>query len=153
MGQIEGLSESKFAMWRGVIFMIHADNVVTPQEISFINDCLKDTELSPLQLFIIAEDLKNPKNPQEIFDQITNPEDKKNFFKLARAVSWCDGDFAKQERHIIDVLESQYFGEENLSCLEQSREGLQEVELHQAQWSFKKTNFQNFLNFFNIVTT
>ncbi len=143
MEEQEGISESRFYMWRGVVVMIHADNLVAPQELSFINDYIKDMNLSPEQLETIFDDLKNPQNPHEIFSQITDEQDKKDFFALARAVAWCDGNFVKQEERIIEMFKEQSFIGENLSYLEESREMMNEVELNRNQWSFKTDNSKN----------
>lgn len=147
MTEKEGVSESRFYMWRGVVVMIHADNMVTPQELSFINDYIKDMNLSQEQLDIIHDDLKNPQDTFEIFTKITDEEDKKDFFALARAVAWCDGNFVKQEERIIKLFEEQKLSDENLSYLEGSRDMMNEIELNQNQWEFQADEKRSIFDF------
>jgi len=89
------LPQSRFTMWRAVIAMVHADGVVTPHELSFINDNIKGLSLSEAQLNMIAEDLQIPQDTYDMYAQITKDEDKRDFFVFARALSWSDGEAAK----------------------------------------------------------
>mgnify|MGYP005690871471 CR=1 FL=1 len=99
------LPDRRFYMWRAVLAMIHADGVVTPHEVSFVNEQVRDVGFSQAQLYILSQDFKIPQDGYMMFAKITEEEDQYDFFVLARAVSWCDGDFARQEEHILDVLE------------------------------------------------
>lgn len=146
----EGLNESQFFMWRAVVAMAHADGVVTPHELSFINDYLKDMHLSKTQMTIIGLDLKNNQDVYEMFSGITDRQDQKDFFALARALSWCDGDFDAQEKHIIQTLEALHMNEEVRDVLEESRD---EVELSRNQWVFKAERNKSFFGFLDKIRT
>lgn len=145
----EGLNDSRFYMWRAVVAMAHADGVVTPHEMAFINDYIKDMSLSAQQLEIIGQDLHTPQDTYEMFAHISDLQDKRDFFALARALSWCDGDYDEQEKHIIDCLEESHIDNENRNLLEESREIINEVELCQNQWKFKTERSENLLGFLN----
>lgn len=145
----EGVSESRFYMWRAVVAMVHADGVVTPHEVAFVNDYINDINLSPEQMKMIGGDLQTPQDVYEMYAHITERQDKKDFFALARALSWCDGDYDGQEKHIIEVLEESHMNDENRNLLEESREILNEVELCQNQWKFKTERSRNLLGFLN----
>lgn len=129
------LPQSRFTMWRAVIAMVHADGVVTPHELSFINDNIKGLSLSEAQLNMIAEDLQIPQDTYDMYAQITKDEDKRDFFVFARALSWSDGDFDCQEKAILNNLEKIQSNEETMSLLGRSREVVQEIELKQGQWN------------------
>lgn len=145
----EGLSESRFYMWRAVVAMVHADGVVTPHEVSFVNDYIHDVGLSKEQLEMIAQDLQTPQDVYDMYAHIDSKDDKTDFFALARALSWCDGDYDDQEQLIIDRLEEIHMDDESRDLLAESREILNEVELCQNQWKFKSERSEKLLGFLN----
>ncbi|MAZ76579.1 MAG: hypothetical protein CMH31_04670 [Micavibrio sp.] len=134
---VRAMNASRFAMWRAVIAMVHADDIVTPHEVSFVNNQVKDLEFSDNQLKQMSDDFKTPQDVYAMFAQIETKQDKRDFFMLARALSWCDGNLAEQEAHIIAVLESQELANEDRTLLEESREAMKEVELSGEQWICK----------------
>ena len=143
----EGITESRLYMWRAVVAMVHADGVVTPHEVSFINDYIHDMQLSHVQLEMIGQDLQTPQDVYEMFANVSELQDRKDFFALARALSWCDGDFDAQEKTIINRLEEKHLNDENRQLLEESREIINEVELCQNQWSFKTERSKELFGF------
>ena len=96
----DGVTNSRFYMWRAVVAMVHADGVVTPHEVTFVNDYIYDIDLSKEQLAVIGQDLQTPQDVYGMFSRITDKQDKKDFFALARALSWCDGDYDGQEKRL-----------------------------------------------------
>ena len=144
-----GISESRFCMWRAVVAMVHADGVVTPHELSFINSHIRNIELSPDQLKTIGEDLQCAKDPYVVFSSISEKKDKYDFFALARALSWCDGDFASQEDKILKHLQSVLDNEQDRALLDDSRELMNEVELCDNQWRFKSERSKSLFGFLN----
>lgn len=149
----EGITESRFYMWRAVVAMVHADGVVTPHELAFVNDYLKDIHLSKEQLDVIGADLRTPQDVYDMFARISDRQDRKDFFALARAVSWCDGDYDGQEKLIIERLEEVHMDDENLYLLEESRDVFNEVELSQNQWKSKTEYSENLFGFLNVLKT
>ena len=148
------LSNSRFYMWRAVIAMVHADGVVTPHEMSFVQNSLKDLKLSDAQMDIISQDLQTPQDSYEMYSHITNQKDKEDYFALARAVSWCDGDLDKQEKLIIQNLEKSHMNEESMNMLTRSRQSMEEVELNQDQWALKtEAGRSNIFSFFSRFAT
>ena len=143
----DSLNESRFYMWRTVVAMAHADGVVTPQELSFINDYVRDINLSQEQLDIIGQDILNPQDISKMFSKITKAQDKTDFFALARALSWCDGDYDAQEKAIIESLEQADLMAVHQEAIEKSRELINEVTLDQNQWSFTTERSRNLFGF------
>lgn len=141
------MNQSRFYMWRAVVAMVHADGVVTPHEVSFVNDQVKDLKFSQKQLKQLSDDFKHPQDVNTMFEYVTIPEDKRDFFALARALSWSDGDMCKQERHIIDVLESKHMDEDTRSLLEESRDIMNEVEMSDQSWTYKNDHGRNLFGF------
>ena len=146
----EDLSESRLHMWRGVVAMAHADGVVTPHELSFINEYMKKLDIPQAQLDVIGQDILHEQDIDEVFSKITERQDKIDFFALARALSWCDGDFDAQEKRIIDRLES--VAVENQEIVKESRDICSEVELCDNQWNFKTERSKSLLGFLTGLT-
>lgn len=143
------VSESRFYMWRAVVAMVHADGVVTPHEVAFVNDYICDLDLSKEQMDTVGQDLQTPQDVYEMYANIVEQQDKKDFFALARALSWCDGDYDGQEKMIIEKLEEIHMNDENRDLLMESRDILNEVELCRNQWKFKTPRSENLLGFLN----
>jgi uncharacterized membrane protein YebE (DUF533 family) len=130
----DAVSTSQFYMWRAVVAMAHADGVVTPHEVNFLQEQMKEIALSPGQLQTLAGDISKPQDIHAMFHQISDPQDKLTFFKLARVLSWSDGDFDAQERRIIDCLEKEMASSENRQMLEDTRASVREITLDGDQW-------------------
>lgn len=143
------LSNSRFNMWRAVVAMIHADGIVTPHEIDFVNRHILDLSLSEGQLKTIQTDVQTPQDVYGMFVMIEAPEDKRDFFVLARALSWCDGDMDKQEERILDTLHATHMADDERALLDESSDILDEVELFENQWRFKTERSKNLLGFLN----
>ena len=143
------LSHSRFNMWRAVVAMVHADGVVTPHELAFINNYLAELSLSEEQLAQIAEDLQKPQDIFIAFSLIESPEDKRDFFALARALSWCDGDLDAQEEKILKQLELNDASADQ--WLQESREVIDEIELNGSSWAFKTERSKSLFGFLNAL--
>lgn len=141
------MNPSRFYMWRAVVAMVHADGVVTPHEVSFVNEQFKGLDFTQKQLEQLAEDFKIPQDVNSMFAYVTTEEDKRDFFALARALSWCDGDMHKQEKHIIDVLEAENMDADTRGLLEESKEVLQEVDMSDQDWTYKNEHGKSVFGF------
>lgn len=130
----DGLSASRFYMWRAVVAMAHADGIVTPHEVSFLQDSVKNTDISKGQVQILTADLGTPQDIYRMFSHITDPRDKKDFFKFARVLSWSDGDFDAQEKHIVETLEKIHMDETSRRLLNESKKEVYEISLEADQW-------------------
>lgn len=64
-----------------------------------------------------------------------DPRDKKDFFKFARVLSWSDGDFDAQEKHIVETLEKIHMDESSRLLLRESKMEIQEIPLEADQWT------------------
>lgn len=118
-----GLDESRFNMWRAVAVMAHADSIVRPHEVHFILENTRDLPLTEEQRETLASDLRHPSHMQPIFDKISSPRDKEDFFHFARALCWSDGDFNESEQTLLSQLKG-------LSLEEDDRRALHEAMIH-----------------------
>jgi uncharacterized membrane protein YebE (DUF533 family) len=101
-----GLTDSRFNMWRAVIVMAHADSVVKPHEINFIIENTRDLSMTEGQRAALVADIRNPTSMQTVFDKITSPRDKEDFFHFARAICWSDGTMDDAEQSLYDHLKN-----------------------------------------------
>jgi len=142
MGETEGfltdtgLSASQFYMWRAIVAMVHADGIVTPQELAFVQENTKDLPFTDAQRQVLISDFQTPRDVFTMFSQVTSPKDRRDFFILARALCWSDGDYDRQEKNIMEVLEGFQIESEDRALLEESRQVIQEIDLDQNQWDY-----------------
>ena len=102
------ITESRYNMWRAIFAMAHADNVVSPEEEKFMRDILQKFNFSDGQRRQLEEDMSVKTEPGEHFDFISDKNDRSEFFKYARILVWCDGDFDEQEQEILARLKQNH---------------------------------------------
>ena len=107
-----GIGESEFNMWRAVFAFTFVDNLLSLEEQDLLQSYLRKVPFSQGQLEMLKEDMRNPKDVVGLYRKITNPEDKKRFCVLARAIVWCEGDMDEQEKRIL----------KKVSCLSEPEE-------------------------------
>lgn len=105
-----GISESEFNMWRAVFAFTYADNVLSLEEQELLGSYLSKVPFSAEQRNILKDDLREPKDCVKYYRKITNKEDKERFCVLARAIVWCEGNMADQEKAILK--KASCFGEQ-----------------------------------------
>lgn len=97
-------NDSRFHMWRAVFALAHADHEVSDDERDFMNKVLAEEDFTPFQEDILKEDMRLAHDPALMFAQITDQNERSNFFHYARLLMWSDGDFDKQEQQILTML-------------------------------------------------
>lgn len=95
MGQYSHITASEFAMWRAVFAFSFVDNSLSIEEQELLRSYLSKVPFTPPQLAILRADMQKPRhNVEELYRQITDAKDKKQFCLLARARVWCEGSIA-----------------------------------------------------------
>ncbi len=113
MHEDEGISNSEFYMWRAVFAFTFVDNSLSLEEQELLQSYLRKVPFSRDQLDTLKNDMRNPnKDVVGFYRKITRPEDKERFCVLARAIVWCEGDMAAQEKAIL----------KKVSCLSEPEE-------------------------------
>jgi hypothetical protein len=100
----ETLDESQFYMWRTLFALVHADHVVTREEQTFMESALDQLTLTDYQRSILVSDTMESADIAEMFKRITDQNDRVEFFRHARILVWCDGDFDQLEQEILAQL-------------------------------------------------
>lgn len=103
-----GVSDSHFNMWRAVFAMAHADNMIMVQEEALMLDAIERYDFSNKQKDILYRDTVIKGDIRDFFAAITDKKDKLDFFRYARLMAWCDGDFAAQEKYILEALRGEH---------------------------------------------
>ena len=98
------ISESRFAMWRGLVALVHADHRVTGEEKSFFTNRFGKLGLSPEQEEILLKDLEFKQEVSPFIEQMTDPADRSNFIYFGRLVFYSDGDFVQQEEALLNIV-------------------------------------------------
>lgn len=91
-------------MWRAVFAFSLVDNALSIEEQELLRSYLATVPFSPAQRAILKADFEAPQNVEAQYREITNPEHKKRFCVLARALVWCEGDMDLQEEQILRRL-------------------------------------------------
>jgi len=138
-----GLSESRFNMWRAVVAMVHADNIVQPHEINFILENTKNLPLSQEQSAQLAADVRTPYDINSAYGAITNPRDKEDFFHFARAIAWSDGEFDEREKGLLHKIAALSLNGDDEALLEQVGIAFDARPKSERTW---KSAFANLLN-------
>ena len=134
MTEASGLSASRFYMWRAAFALAHADDVISPHEVAFLNQSTQDLPLSPGQREILKRDLMEEQDPAVMFDQVTDALDREHFMILARLLCWSDGDFDVQERKMMKILKQMKMEKDAENALEESKNRIQDLRLNKDQW-------------------
>lgn len=100
----EPITESRFYMWRAVFAMAHVDGFLALEEQEQLYKYLETINFSKEQAGILREDVATAQPVDDMFAKITLYADKREFFELARALVWCDGDLDAQEALILEHL-------------------------------------------------
>ena len=114
---ISKLTESKFHIWRTLFAVAHADNIVTDEEVKFMVHVVDEVEFSDEQSEILKDDLHNAKNAEAMFMNITDQEDREQFFDLAHELVWVDGEFDEQEQTVMVKLHKMHIKSTNVDTL------------------------------------
>lgn len=98
------ISDSRFNMWRAVVALTHADDVVMPEEKEFIRRFYNTVPFTNEQKHQLEAELRKPQDITEIFTKITDHRDRAELIYFARMMFWSDGDYALQEAEILKKL-------------------------------------------------
>lgn len=87
---------------------MHADNIVTPEELKLMREIIQDLNFSEEQRDILDKDIINPENPVDMFKGISDPQDQKEFFNFAYDLVMVDGHYDKKEFKVMQDLQAIY---------------------------------------------
>lgn len=138
------LSDSRFHMWRAVTAMMHADSVVRPHEINFVLQSTKTLGMTAEQQSILMEDLQIPADMVECYSKITSPKDKEDFFHLAHALAWSDGNMDEREEAMLDRIRALAKGPDR-ALLEKAGNMFKDIQIDGAVISGMEPSVMSFI--------
>ena len=100
------INDSQFNMWRAIFALSGADEKVTDEEIIYLAKVLELVPFSDEQRGILRNEIREPPDITEVFLEISDQDDRANFFYYARMLACCDGEFGHREQDLITVLQS-----------------------------------------------
>jgi hypothetical protein len=100
-----GITDSEFNMWRAVFAFATVDGILSLEEQQLLKSYRHKVNFSMDQLETLHRDMTTPQDVLARYKKITQPEHKKRFCILARALSWCEGDMDRQEQEILKRLD------------------------------------------------
>lgn len=98
------LTPSRFAMWRAVVALCHADGVVRTEERSYIKQFYAIVPFSEDQRAALERGLETPEKIEDILPHVTDAHDRAELLFFARMLFWSDGDFDAQENRILELI-------------------------------------------------
>jgi len=94
-------------MWRAVVALTHADDVVMPEEKEFIRRFYNTVPFTNDQKHQLEAELRDAQEITEIFPLVTDARDRAELIYFARMMFWSDGDYARQEAAILHQLKGE----------------------------------------------
>lgn len=104
-------------MWRTLFAMVHADDVVTDEEVRFMAEAMEDIPFSDVQRGTLDIDTREAQDITEMFSHVTEVKDQAEFFALAREVVHIDGDYGVEEQEIMLKLKKAHVKTANMEEL------------------------------------
>lgn len=148
---VQGVSKSRFFMWRTLFAVAHADDIVTDEELGFMAYVLDDVQFSAEQTETLRDDLKTPKDVEKMFAGISAQEDRVQFFNFARDLVWVDGDFGSEEQSVMIKLQKTHYENVDMNDLIGNVSLQFEDDVQQIRSEAKQPPRKNGVNFRNVI--
>lgn len=116
----QGISESRFYMWRAVFALAHADGKVTEEERNFVDNYLLHVPFSEEQRAIILHDIEEPQETGEMLTHVSDPEDQGTFFQFAQMMAQADGEYDHWEQSAVQNHLGEQMRKFNLGRMEET---------------------------------
>lgn len=104
----ENKDESRLAMWRCIVTMAHADNVLDDSEKTYLTTMFRNMKeragLPQEHLDILMKDLEHPPQMGTLLPHLTAPKYRAQVVYFARLLAYKDGDFSPSEQRLLDKL-------------------------------------------------
>lgn len=110
----DDMLDHEWNMWRAIFSMVHADNVVRPEEESFLQHIMDTVDFSEEQREILKGDIETKRSVDDLFFDIGERAAQTRFFYIARLLCWSDGDFDHKEQDVIARLNKAHISQVNL---------------------------------------
>jgi len=103
-------SEDLFNMWRAVIIMAHADNIVQPEEREYLERIIGNIfargSISKEHLQVLLSDINHSQNISDIIPQIKERKYIGRIVYFARLLAWKDNVLDPSEEYLLKKIEA-----------------------------------------------
>ena len=98
-------SDSRMAMWRGAIALAWVDGTLDAGEkIELSGYFNNNAYLSDEQRARLMEDLEQGVQLKDVWDDITDKEDRANLIDIATTIFWANGSYSPTEHEVYDKM-------------------------------------------------
>ena len=135
----EAFNESKFAMWRCIIGMAHADGILHEDEQAYLTkmfDNMRDRAGMPADMHdTLVDDLHNPKDVEPFMGQIVDPAFRSQLVYFARLLAYKDGEKHPDEAQLLKIMKAEMSGGVDMDAIraEVRANVASEVTLHELK--------------------
>ncbi len=88
-------------MWRTLFAIAHVDDLVSSEETRFMAEAFEEVPFSTVQRETLETDVREAQDIEEMFERITDADDRVQFFKMARTLVHIDGEYGDEEQEIM----------------------------------------------------
>ena len=140
-----GTNDSKYHMIRGLIALAWADDVLDPNEVTVLAAFMdKNIYLTPEQREQLKKSIRTPISIFNVWDQITDIEDRTRLINMAGVIFYADGEFCPKEKKIYDQMLAMHLGDINRTATEREIAAMtKEVQSYAAEIAKKQERNYN----------
>lgn len=102
---MQGLTESRFHMWRVIIALAYGSSVVSPEKQKELRAIFKDVPFNMLQKEQIEVDMAAPRRPDVLLPKVTELRDRRDCIRYVKEIFWQDGLLGGYEQELLKKLE------------------------------------------------
>ncbi len=102
---MQGLTESRFHMWRVIIALAYEADVLTPKKQQELRDIFSDIPFSVIQKEQLEIDIATPQSFDNFLSKVTAVQDRRDCIRYAKEIFWSDGLLGGYEQELLQKLE------------------------------------------------
>ena len=133
---MDNISDSKFAVWRGLIIMANIDGHFSQQEKEFLDGIHRYELLTDEQKEILKQDIETQnKDFDSVYKQITEVRDRAYLINLTSVLFHKDGKFCPTEQEALNKIDSEHKKTINLEKIlkEAKAVSMADLEVHKIK--------------------
>ncbi len=102
--QFSAPEEDVFRLWRAVFALVHVDGTFTEEEQNYIKQIIETFAFTEDQRQTIEQDIKDKANVIQLFADIEDEDNQRQFFVMVRTIAWCDGYLHEAEQEVMQKI-------------------------------------------------
>ena len=102
--QFSAPEEDVFRLWRAVFALVHVDGTFTEEEQNYIKQIIETFAFTEEQRQTIEQDIKDKASVIQLFEDIQDEDNQRQFFVMVRTIAWCDGYLHEAEQEVMQKI-------------------------------------------------